>query len=278
MNWRPPIHRERGAVSFALYAYPFEATNVAPGQGGSNIDEIHIDGHGVEIAQRDYPSDWNMVCEDDLWWITLDDSWLQNRDLKIPSNTTAYELEFLVTALNLCVDTKVFFTRFARREYQGIIRDGEPISPTSGIQLGEVLQRSIPEKVVIDGKEFTAVLDQMFDEILQGEDHTDLTKAIESYRAAIQSFNTEVHVRLFYSVCENTLFTGYKSGQEKDPKIAEISSLTEEEAEAWRHLVDRTKHPDEGTPHSWEQTFEDVPPPVELHMREAANNSIRSQL
>lgn len=110
------------------------------------------------------------------------------------------------------------------------------------------------------------------------DEHTDLTKGIESYRAAIQSFNTEIHVRVLYSVCENILFTGNPNPSEKDSKIAEISSLNQKEAEAWRHLVNRTKHPDEGTPYDWDDTFEEVPPPVELRMRGAAHEAILREL
>lgn len=219
-----------------------------------------------------------MVCEEDLWWITLTQSWLQNRELRIPANTTPHELEFLITAINLIVDTKVFFTRFARREYQGLIRNGEQITPSGGLQVVEILNRPIPRTIRIDAGELTDVLDQLFEDVLLNENHTDLGKAVESYRAAITSFHTEVHARLLYSVCENVLFSGSPSAVEKDRKIAEISAMDENEAEAWRHLVNRTKHPDEGTPYEWEDTFKDVPPPVELMMREAANEAILQEL
>lgn len=266
MNSRTSILTERDGVSFPVYVYPFEATNIAPGHGGSNVDDVFVDGAGVEIAKRKLPSEWNMVCEDALWWISLEQPWLQHRDLQIPSNSTQYELAFFVTALNLCVDTEVFFARFARREYQSIIHNGETISPSSGFQLAEILQRPVPNTIVIDGSRFTTVLDRVFEDVLLVDDHSDLSKAVETYRAAIQSFHTEVHVRLLYSVCENALFTGSPAADEKDRKIAEISSLEQDEAEAWRHLVNRTKHPDEGTPYEWEDTFEEVPPPVELRM------------
>jgi hypothetical protein len=278
MNRRVPIHKERDAVSFALYLYPFEAVNVAPGDGGGNIEQVHVDGHGIEIAKRSYPTSWNMVSEDALWWITLEQSWLQNRDLQVPSNATPYEVEFLVTALNLCVNTKVFFARFARREYQGIIHDGKQIRPSSGLQVAEILERPLPDTLVIDATQFTTVVDRLFEDVLLIDEHTDLSKAVESYRAAVQSFHTEIHVRLLYSVCENALFDGYPDSDQKDTKIAKISSLDCDEAEAWRHLVNRTKHPDEGTSHTWEATFEEVPPPVELRMREAANEAILRQL
>lgn len=271
---KKPVQRVRDGVSFASYIYPFEATNIAPGRGGSNVEEILVEGHGIEIEKRPYPTEWEMVCEDDLWWITLNESWLHERNLRVPSNTTPYELEFFITALNLIVDTKIFFTRFARREYQGLIHNGEQISPSSGLQMIDVLNRPMPRTITIDAGELTNLIDQLFEEVLLKEEHTDLGKAVESYRAAIKSFHTEVHVRLLYSVCENALFTGNPGSSEKDRRIAEISPMDEKEAEAWRHLVNRTKHPDEGTSYDWEETFKDVPPPVELKMREAAHEAI----
>lgn len=42
--------------------------------------------------------------------------------------------------------------------------------------------------------------------------------------------------------------------------------------------LSRTKHPDEGTSYDWEDTFEDVPPPIELSTKEAANEAIIDQL
>lgn len=277
MDRRPAIHREKGVVNFPIYIYPFEATNIAPARGGSNIDEIVVEGHGVEIAQRELPSDWQMPLEEALWWISLDLSWLEPRDIQIPSNTASYELEFFMTALNLCLDKEVFFTRFARSEYQAYYYDGEYIQPSSGLQLIEILERPLPNTLTLDLAVLTQVTDSLFD-VLIVDEHTDLTKGIESYRAAIQSFNTEIHVRVLYSVCENILFTGNPNPTEKDSKIADISTLNQKEAEAWRHLVNRTKHPDEGTPYEWEDTFEEVPPPVELRMREAAHEAILEEL
>lgn len=278
MNPRIPVHKIRDGTSFALYIYPFEAVNIAPGEGGSNVEQIHVDGYGISIEKRPYPDGWDMVCEDDLWWITLTEPWLEERELQIPSNSTPYELEFFTTALNLVIDTKVFFTRFARREYQGLIHNGEHISPSSGLQVADIFDRPMPRSIWLDAEFLTQVIDCLFEEVLLIEEHTDLGKAVESYRAAVKSFHTEVHVRLLYSVCENALFTGDPSSSEKDRRIAEVSPMESEEAEAWRHLVNRTKHPDEGTPHDWEDTFDDVPPPVELRMREAANEAILGEL
>ena len=278
MNSEIPIHRERGKVSFALYLYPFEATNIAPARGGENVEQVVVDGSGVEIARREYPSDWTLICEERLWWISLPRPWLQNLDIQIPSNATQLELEFLITALNVCVDTTIFFARFARRDYQGIVSDGEISRPSSFHEVAQVLERPIPQKIVIDGDKFTKLVSGVLDGALLEDGNSDLNKAIQSYRAAVQSFHSEVHARLLYSVCENILSTGYPSGHEKDEKISDISTLGEEEAEAWRHLVDRTKHPDEGTEHSWDDTFEDVPPPVEFRMREAANEALCRQI
>lgn len=278
MNHRISVHKIRDATSFAIYIYPFEAINIAPGRGGSNVEQIIVDGHGIEIEKLPYPNDWDMVCEDDLWWITLANPWLEERELRIPSNSTQYELEFFITALNLVIDTRVFFTRFARREYQGLIHNGEQISPSSGLQVADILNRPMPRTIHLDIQELTEVLDQLFEDVLLTEKHIDLGKAVNSYRAAVKSFHTEVHVRLLYSVCENALFTGNPNSSEKDRKIAEISPMDRDEAEAWRHLVNRTKHPDEGTPYDWEDTFKDVPPPVELRMREAANEAILQNL
>lgn len=278
MDKNIPVQNVRNGVSFATYIYPFEATNIAPGRGGSNVEQIHVDGYGVEIEKRPYPEKWEMVCEEDFWWITLKEPWLQERELRIPSNSTQYELEFFTTAINLIVDTKVFFTRFARREYQGLIQDGKQLSPSSAHQVVEILGRPMPRTISINCEELTAVIDHLFEDQLLQEEHTDSGKAVESYRAAVKSFHTEVHVRLLYSVCEKSLFTGSPSADEKDRKIAEISSMEVAEAEAWRHLVNRTKHPDEGTSYEWEDTFKDVPPPVELKMREAANEAILREL
>jgi hypothetical protein len=274
---KPPIHQERGKVSFALFLYPFEATHIDPGTGGENVERVRVDGHGVEIAQREYPDDWQMVRDDCLWWISLDRPWLKKVDIRIPANTTQFELEFLVTAINISIDPMVFFTRFARRDYNGIIEDGETSRPSGGSEFVNALQRQIPDRVVIDGNELTTLVTELFENVIL-EEHSDVSKAVESYRAALQSFHSEVHVRLFYSVCENALFTGNPGASEKDRIIANISSLDIDEAEAWRHLVNRTKHPDEGTSHDWDDTFEDVPPPIEFRMREAANEALRSQI
>lgn len=265
-------------MSFPIYVYPFEATNIAPGRGGDNLEKFIVDVEGVEIEKREYPSKWDLGLKDSLWWITLQESWLASREIDMSSNTTPYEIEYLLTALNLCLDTKIFFTRFARVEYQTIIDDGNTRTPSGVPQLFEILERPVPTTSGIKAGSFTPLLDQIFSRVLLTEKHTDIAKAIESYRAAIQSFHSEIHVRLLYSVCENALFVGNPSGEEKDTEIAKISPMSADEAEAWRHLVNRTKHPDEGTPHSWEDTFDEVPPPVELRMREAANEAIKLEL
>lgn len=273
-----PVDRERNVVSFPIYVYPFEATNIAPGRGGGNLEHFYMEVDGVDIEKRDYPSDWNLGLEDSLWWITIQKSWLEHREIDIRSNTTPYEIEFFLTALNLCLEREIFFTRFARIEHQTIIDDGNLRTPSGFPQVLEILERPVPKVSGIEDEPFTTILDQIFRRVLLTAEHTDLGKAIESYRAAIHSFNSEVHVRLLYSVCENVLFTGNPRGDEKDSEIAKISPMSEKEAEAWRHLVNRTKHPDEGTPFNWEDTFDDVPPPVELRMREAANEAIKLEL
>ena len=273
MHGKTPVHKKRGKVSFALFLYPFEATNIGPAQGGENIKHIVIEGSGIEISRCDYPSDWQIACEDQLWWLSLDRSWLEKVNMNI-SSIAQYELEFLVNAINICINTKVFFSRFARRECLDIISNGKIRRPSSFHELVQVIERPLPEAIVVDGGELTSLVAHLFNDVLPNENHSDLKKAIESYRAAVLSFHSEVHVRLMYSVCENVLFTGYPDGTEKDQKISEISTLDKKEAEAWRHLVNRTKHPDEGTRHSWADAFEDVPPPVEFKMREAANEAI----
>lgn len=278
MNRKASVDRERGRVSFALYAYPFEATHIAPAEGGENVEQVIVEDPSVTIAQREHPSEWNLVCEESLWWISFDEKWLRKRGIQIPSNRTQYELAFLVTALNICVPTEVFFTRFARREYPAIISNGEVKRPSDAREFIAALQRPVPNTVVIDGHELAQVTSRLFTVILLEDNDSDLSKAIDSYRAAIQSFDTEVHARLLYSVCENVLFSGNPAAEEKDRTIAEISTLDKDEGEAWRHLVNRTKHPDEGTPYSWDDTFEDVPPPVEFRMREAANEALRRQI
>lgn len=273
MHRKIPIHKERGKVSLPLFLYPFEATNIAPARGGENIEEVVIDGSNIEISRRDYPSEWEIACEDQLWWLSLDEAWLENRNIKMGS-MAQYEFEFLVNAINICINSKVFFSRFARQEYLSIISNGEARQPSSFHELVQVLERPLPTTIMVDSETFTTLVSRLFNDILPTENHSDLTKAVESYRAAVQSFHSEVHVRLLYSVCENVLFAGNPDSRAKDEKISSISELSEEEAEAWRHLVNRTKHPDEGTRYSWADTFEDVPPPVEFRMREAANEAI----
>lgn len=278
MHKKVEIHQERDAVSFAIYVYPFEATNIAPGRGGDNLEEFYTGIDGVDIGRRQYPPDWEMGLEESLWWITLEKSWLEKREIDMLSNTTPYEIEYFMTALNLCLDPKLFFTRFARIEYQTLIDDGNLRTPSGFPQILEILERPVPRVSGLEDDRFSTLLDEIFRRVLLREKQTDLGKALESYRAAIQSFHSEIHVRLLYSACENVLFTGNPSGSKKDSEIAKISPMSVDEAESWRHLVNRTKHPDQGTSHEWEETFDDVPPPVELRMRTAANEAIKLEL
>lgn len=185
-----------GKIRFPIFIYPFEATHIAPSTGGGAIERIVLNGPGIDIDNRG-PSQ-KLVRNDIVWWLSVDFPWLRRAGIEDPRRVTQYDLEFLVTALNMCMDTKVFATRFARRYYRSIELNGEFDNLSHGLEFASALtvSTSLPALLQMNSDELNVLFREMLAVLAEGDEATDLQKAVDSYRAAMQSFSTEIHARL----------------------------------------------------------------------------------
>jgi len=181
------------------------------------------------------------------WWI-ISRGLLEKIDPPLREHADLFDL---LIALNLCIDEPVFFSQSpgqvvggAYRYERGGLSYRDDLSP-GNIATALLGMNEIPEEVEITGN-VASIYDRVRNyrsKQIQTDAEMDLRIALHMYDDALSADLWTAAANLYY-VCENVLLSG-KYGK-KDRLIAEKTAMSEEQAEQWRKMVNRVKHPDKG--------------------------------
>ena len=181
------------------------------------------------------------------WWI-ISKGLLENLDPPLREHADLFDL---LIALNLCTDDPAFFSQNPGQVVGGAytLKDGalEYRDDLSSGNIATALlgMNEIPNQVSITGD-----IESVFKNVRQyrskqitTDSEMDIRIALHMYDDALSSDLWTATANLYY-VCENILNSGRHN--DRDEILASNTELSYAQAEKWRLMVNRLKHPDKG--------------------------------
>lgn len=256
-----------------------------------NVETIEVEAPGIGIQQQgEIPLKWrNGIKRQTVphsnrhWWVIIPDGWFTHFDKPLRHHG---DITDFVTALNLCTDAPVAFSRSPGRIISGYHEIDERgnfdykddlSSGVLGIQ--SAFTKEIPNHVTITdqlSRVYEGVRD-VRDSKATSDTQSDLMVALHMYDDALTGTRWTCIANLFY-VCENMLCSGYNTHPEE--RIAEETNIDSTGADAWGDLVNRLKHPDKPDDSSeppttlLEMIDEETAIPALAEMRRAVNTAL----
>ena len=236
------IHSNTGLVSFEQ-RNPVPIWWFEPTDSWEYGDFEFVEDGNEEIKKKE------VIHPDRHWWI-ISNGLLESSEPTFQSHADVFDF---ILALNICIEDPVLFSQSPGQTEGGAyrVRDGAldyrgDLSP-GNFALALSARQEIPEQVSIQGDiSKTYEMVRTFRAMSVDEDEDmDIRVALHLFDDALKSTIWTSIANLYY-VCENVLCTGDMRGREKDNRIAEVTSLNEDEAMEWRKMVNRLKHPDKG--------------------------------
>lgn len=181
------------------------------------------------------------------WWI-ISRGVLENLDPPLREHADIFDL---LIAVNLCTADPVFFSQSPGQVVGGAYTDeGGALDYRDDLSPGNIAtafrgMNEIPEAI-----EITDDVVSVYENVrayrskrITADAEMDLRIALHMYDDALSSDLWTAAANLYY-VCENVLASG--RGTETDQLIAAQTTMNTEQAEDWRKMVNRVKHPDKG--------------------------------
>jgi hypothetical protein len=213
------------------------------------------------------------------WWI-ISNGLLESTDPPLRSHADIFD--YLI-AINLCVEAPVFFSQSPGQVVSGAYRTADRgLEYRNKLSLGNpatalLAMNEMPERVTVStdvGDVYKKVRDIRSKQIDE-DSELDLRVALHMYDDALSSDIWTAMTNLYF-VCENVLFYGAEGN--KDEKIAERTSLSVADAEAWREMVNRIKHPDKGEHIEGMLDSDGLSVPTIVRLRAATNEIIKQAI
>lgn len=209
------------------------------------------------------------------WWI-ISNGFLENIDPPLRDHADIFNL---LLTINLCIDEPVSFSQSPGQIIGGASRVQEgAIDPYTDLSRGSVplalaTMGEIPEEAHVSGD-----IERVYEMVrsfrsnpIESDEDMDIRIALHVYEDALTSSIWTIWSNLFF-VCEKVLC----SGQRTNPvsRIVEVTDMNEEQAENWKEIVNRIKHPDKGDVTGFiEQQDIEVPSP--WYVRQTANSALK---
>lgn len=208
------------------------------------------------------------------WWI-ITQGMLDDLNPSLRDHADIFDL---ILALNLCIDDPVAFSQSAGQSIGGAYRVRQKalefrgdLSPGS-FPLALFTMNEIPDQVEVS-ESFETVYEMVRtfrSTSVESDEDMDIRIALHMYDDALVSSLWTAMSNLFF-VCENVLCSGRRS--KPVARITEVTDMNNEEADNWRKVVNRLKHPDKGNVNGLlEQPEFEVP--TLRHMRQTANDAL----
>lgn len=226
-------------------------------------------GRKVKVSHEvDYP--------DRHWWI-VSNGFLENVDPPMRQHADIFNL---LTSINLSIREPIYFSQSPGQIVGGAskIKDGaiDPFDPDlsrGSIQRAIATMGDIPEEANVSGdiKEVYEMVRSFRSNPIDSDEDMDIKIALHVYDDALKSSIFTLWPNLFF-VCEKVLCSGYKT----DPasRIVEVTDMGEEQAENWKEIVNRIKHPDKGDVTGFIEQ-RDIKVPSPWYVRQTANSVLR---
>lgn len=212
------------------------------------------------------------------WWI-VSNGFLENIDPPLRDHADIFDL---LLSINLCMDEPVSFSQSPGQIIGGASRIREDaIYPYTDLSRGSfplalATMGEIPEEAHVSGD-----LEKVYEMVrsfrsnpIESDEDMDIRVALHVYDDALTSSIWTIWSNLFF-VCEKVLC----SGQWTKPvsRIVEVTDMNEEQAENWKEIVNRIKHPDKGDVTGFiEQQDIEVPSP--WYVRQTANSVLKHSM
>lgn len=235
--------------------------------------------HGQELvtSDREIRVEQSVDHPGRHWWI-VSENFLETLQPPLRDHADIFDL---LIALNLCTDDPVFFSQSPGQVVSGAYASKRgALESQSHLSIGNFAtallgMNEIPEEVEIVGDVVPVYRDvrEYRSKRIESDAEADIRVALHMYDDALSS-DLWTAAANFYYVCENTLSPGR---YEKDQVIAECTGMNMEDAEAWREMVNRVKHPDKGDAEGILDR-DDLAIPRLWKMRSAANSALKQTL
>jgi len=241
------------------------------------INEQAHHGQQVVTSDREIRVEESVDHPERHWWI-VSENFLETLQPPLRDHADIFDL---LISINLCTDDPVFFSQSPGQVVSGAFRSKRgALAYQSRLSLGNFAtallgMNEIPEQVTIDGDVTSVYRDvrEYRSKRIESDAEADLRVALHMYDDALSS-DLWTAAANFYYVCENTLSP---ERYEKDQVVAECTEMSVKDAEAWREMVNRVKHPDKGdTEGILDRDDLEIPPLWQ--MRAAANSALKQTM
>ena len=271
-----------------------------PDKRAAEVETIISDSNALEFKQRDEVPMWEYeealqgktVIEhgrkvktsyevdypDRHWWI-VSNGFLENID---PPLTDHADIFNLLLSINLCMDQPVSFSQSPGQIIGGAskVQDGA-IDPYTDLSRGSfplalATMGEIPEEAHVSGD-----VEKVFDMVrsfrsnpIDSDEDMDIRIALHMYEDALTSSIWTTWSNLFF-VCEKVLCSGWRT--KPASRIVEVTDMNEEQAENWKEIVNRIKHPDKGDVTGFIEQ-QDIEVPSLWYARQTANSVLKHSM
>lgn len=241
------------------------------------VNEQAYHGQEVVTSDREIRVEESVDHPERHWWIVSED-FLETLQPPLRDHADIFDL---LISLNLCTDDPVFFSQSPGQVVSGAFTSKRgALEYQSRLSLGNFAtallgMNEIPKEVTIAGDVISVYRDvrEYRSKRIESDAEADLRVALHMYDDALSS-DLWTAAANFYYVCENTLSPGR---HEKDQVIVECTEMCVEDAEAWREMINRVKHPDKGdTEGILDRDDLEIPPLWQ--MRATANSALKQTM
>lgn len=292
MYWISTYLRTISQLNTGLESYPDErATEVESIVSESNIlefkqrDEVPMwryeegfQGKTVIEHGRQVKVSHEVNHPDRHWWI-VSNGLLENLNPSLRDHADIFDL---LLSINLCIDEPISFSQSPGQIIGGAsrVREGA-IDPYTDLSRGSVplalaTMGEIPEEVHVseDLERVYEMVRSFRSNPIESDEDMDIRVALHMYDDALTSSIWTIWSNLFF-VCEKVLCSGKRT--KPASRIVEVTDMNEEQAENWKEIVNRIKHPDKGDVTGFlEQQDIEVPSP--WYARQTANSVLKHSM
>lgn len=205
------------------------------------------------------------------WWI-VSNGLLENLDPPLRDHADIFDL---LLSINLCIDEPVSFSQSPGQIIGGASRIQEgAIDPYTDLSRGSFPLALATMGEILEEAHVSGEVEKIYEMVrsfrsnpIDYDEDMDIRIALHMYDDALTSSIWTMWSNLFF-VCEKVLCSGRWT--EPIPRIVDVTEMNEEQAENWKEIVNRIKHPDKGEVRGFiEQQDIEVPSP--WYVRQTAN-------
>ena len=190
--------------------------------------------------------------------------------------------DFLI-ALNLCTEDPVFFSQNPGQVTGGAYSYSKgALDYRDDLSLGNIATALLGLNEIPDEIKITDDVISVYEDVreyrskqIETDAEMDLRVALHMYDDALFSDIWTAMTNLYF-VCENLLSSG-RCG-DKDQRVADSTILSVDDAQAWREMVNRIKHPDKGENIEWLLDRDELEVPSLRRMRTSTNTVLKKSM